>query len=423
MKNFIKTHRYALFLMIFFVIFLPMTIFLPAQTDNRAIVTGISIDKKDGKYNVALQLITPQSNISNNENLQIVEDEGESVYGCIKSLGIKLGKFVGLEHANILIIGEGLKDDDLMNVFEYFYRNSKITLSTIVVFTDKEAKKLLETSAELNNNSSSSLQNNLGFNTGAIETSQVATLGSFYNDYFSFSSLARVPIIEVKTDKDQSDSSGGQSSSGGQEGEDLFTGQSSGSQSGSDSSGVKVEPLVQNNGESALFKKGKYVAKISKELTNGFSWLDKDTSKGVISLKGVTDNKYFKNADINVKVESSKTKMKYEIKDNKLICNATLNLKCKIAEVVTNEQKTKTLMKSLENYLTPILKEEIRKEVEGTIMESHNYARTNKLDVINFYDKFYKYDLKGLRKVLTIYGENYLDVVEMNLKTTVEPYK
>lgn len=419
MKNYIISHRYAIFFVIFFAIFLPISIALPAQTDTRAIVTGISIDKKEDKYNVALQLITPQSNISNNENLQIVEDEGDSVFDCINNLGIKLGKYVGLEHTNIMIIGDGLQNDDLMNLFDYLYRSSKITLSTIIVYTDGDAKQLLETSAELNNNSSSSLQNNLGFNTGIIETSQVATLGSFFNDYFSYSSLARVPLIEVKQKEENSNQSGGQSSS-----EQSGGGQSQNSgQNSSSSSQTRVEPLVQNNGESVLYHRGKFVKKLSKDLTNGFSWLDSDTSQGVVRLKGVTDNKYFKNADLSVKIEHSTSNLKYKIEDGRLVCYASLKLNCNVSEIINNEQKTSKIVVSLENYLTPTLKNLVAKEVEKKIMDSHNYAKELKFDVFNFIDKFYKHDRKGLIKVLGNYGENYLEATDLKIKIDVQPYK
>ena len=254
-KQFFIKHKYSILLIIFFLLMLPSTIGLPAQTDTRAIVTGVSIDKQENEFNVALQLITPQSNLSNNENIEIVEDKGDTFYECVNNLAIKLGKVVGFEHTNIIIIGDGVKGEDLMNIFDFLFRNSKITLSTIVLQSNNNAKKILETSAELNNNSSSSIQNNLSYNDEIIETSNVASVGNFFNDYFSFSKISIVPIIE----EPEQDSGNTKT-----EGQGASNGATSGSSGDSGSSGgggntATIEPLIKNNSESAVYKLGKLV--------------------------------------------------------------------------------------------------------------------------------------------------------------------
>ena len=81
--NFFKKHKYLIIISLFFLFMLPSTLSQPSQTDTRAIATGISIDKKEDKFNIAIQLITPQSNLSNNENIDIVEDEGDTFFECL----------------------------------------------------------------------------------------------------------------------------------------------------------------------------------------------------------------------------------------------------------------------------------------------------------------------------------------------------
>lgn len=425
-KEFFKKHKYSIIIIIFFLIMLPTTIGLPSQTDTRAIVTGVSIDKSEDEFSVALQLITPQSNLSNNENIEIVEDKGDTFQACVNNLGIKLGKVVGFEHTNIIIIGDGVKGEDLMNIFDYLFRNSKITLSTIVLQSNKTAKKILETSAELNNNSSSSLQNNLAYNDEIIETSNTASIGKFFNDYFSFSKVSIIPIIEEPDEESGNTKTQGGGASGG--GASGGSGSDSGSQGGGQGSGggekqATVEPLIKNNGESAVYKKGVYVTKLDKKLTSGFSLLNKRTSNGIIKIENVTDNKFYYDSTVTVKIETSKIKIKPVIKNDRLVYKADINLFAFVSEVVDKNAKTHKIMVSDENFLTEELRAKINEKMKQRIENSLNFCKQQKLDVFKFYDKFYKYNKKGLIKILNLYGEDYLDACDIEANIKIYPYK
>ncbi len=420
-KKYLSSHKYLIVLLIFFVIMVPITISMPAQTDTRAIVTGISIDKDNDDYVVGLQLISPQSNISNNENLQIVEDTGESFYDCIASLSIKLGKIVGFEHANIIILGNKLVGVDIMNVLDYLYRNYKITMSTILVQCKGNAKKLLETSAELNNNSSSSLQNNLGFNNLIVETANTTTMGDFFNEYYSYSGVSLLSVIE--TPEDESGNSGSSSGDGGQnQSENSGNSQSSGGGSGG-SGQSPVEPLIKNNGEGAVFKNGKFVEIISRDLTKGFTWPQEKTIKGLVEIKNVKNNYLYNAKTINVKVEDSKTKIKSEIKNNELILNVDIKLYCYVAEIIDNDKKTEKIMQINQEYLTPDLKEKIKEKISELVTNSLNYSKQNNIDIFGFYDRFYRFNYKDLKKALTILGEDYLNHCSIKLNIEVFPFK
>lgn len=424
LKNYLKTHKYFLLLIIVFVTMLPLTIATPAQTDTRAIVTGISVDKKEDKYLLGLQLVSPQSNISNNENLQVVEDEGDSFYDCIANLSIKLGKIIGLEHASIIIMGDKMVGEDAMNILDFLYRNYKITMSAILIQCKGEAKKLLETSAELNNNSSSSLQNNLGFNNQIIETANTTTLGTFFNDYYSFSSTSLLSVIETPDQKESEQNGENSSSSGGSGGSSSGEESSSGGQSSSSGGGESaVEPLVINNGEGAIFKNGKLVEIISRDLTKGFTWPQEKTVQGIVKLEDVTDDKFYNHSNVNVKVEHSKTKVNSYIKNDQMIVDVNLKLYCYVAEIVDNTKKTSKIVELNENYLSEELVSKISEKITELVSASLEYSKTNKIDVFQFYDRFYKHNNKEFRKLLNTLGENYLDNCKINLNISVYPFK
>ena len=132
MIKIIKKHYLVIIFSVLLVLFLPSSLIMPALTNTRAIITGMSIDKEENYYKISLQLITPQSDISNNENLEIISDTGSTIYECFNNLSIKLGKVVGLEHTNIIILSTSLEGEDVMNFFDYLYRNSKDIVNKII---------------------------------------------------------------------------------------------------------------------------------------------------------------------------------------------------------------------------------------------------------------------------------------------------
>ena len=423
-KDYIISHKYFLVFLIFFVIMLPLTVSLPAQTDTRSIVTGVSIDKKDDKYSVGLQIISPQSNISNNENLQIVEDEGESFYNCIANLSIKLGKLIGFEHANIIILGESMADEDIMNILDFLYRNYKITMSAILVQCKGEAKILLETSAELNNNSSSSLQNNLGFNNLIIETANTTTLGNFFNDYYSFSGTSLMSVIETpQKEGEKKNTSNSNGSSGGSSGGQNQQGSEGSSGSGGAGAESPVEPLVKNNGEGAVYKNGKLIEIISRDLTKGFTWPQEKTVQGIIKIEDITDNRYYNHSTVTVKIEQSKTKVSSMIKNDEMILDVKLKLYCYVAEIVDNSKKSLNVVQLNEDYLSAPLVEKVNEKISILVSDSLNYSKQKKVDVFKFYDRFYKFNNKEFKKFLNKFGEDYLEHCQINLNIEVFQYK
>lgn len=418
MIKLIKKYCFTIIFAVLIVLFLPNSLFLPALTNTRAIITGMSIDKENEEYKISLQLITPQSNISNNENLEIIDDTGSTIFECFNNLSIKLGKVVGLEHTNIIILSSSLADEDIMNFLDYIYRNTNITMSTILLQTDDDAEKLLESSAELNNNSSSSLQNNLGFNNSILETANITTLGTFFNDYFSYSKVSLIPYIQVP--KEESGASGG--SGGGSSGAEEGGNQGSGSSSGGSGGGSTVQPLVQNNGQSTIYKNGKFFDILSRELSTGFSWLEGSPFRGNVKVENVTDNKFYENATVTVKVENSKRKIKSKIENDKLILDAKIDIFCTVSEILEDSRIAK-LMHSTKNYLNKELISKIQEKVNTTIQDSLNYCKENKVDAFKLYDIFYKHHKNEFRKILKNFGEDYLDAVIFNIKINVHPFK
>ena len=75
------------------------------------------------------------------------------------------------------------------------------------------------------------------------------------------------------------------------------------------------------------------------------------------------------------------------------------------------------------NYLTQELQQKVKDKINERIQNTLNFSKTNNLDVFKFYDKFYKYKKNDLKKVLGIYGEDYLKACEIETNINIYPYK
>lgn len=418
--EFLRRYCYTIIFLSISLLMLPPALVRPAQSESMSMVLAMAIDDENEKMKVSLQILTPQSSISNNKNLQLISDTGESLLEVINKISVKLGSHIGFEHTSIIVFNEDMAENDIINILDYIFRNTKINFNAILVVAEKSGEDLLKQSAEVNANSSGSLQNNFGFNHQYFGANKISTIASFFNDYYSFSKTSFVPYIKQEEDSSEKSSSSNES---GESSSESQGGESSGSGSGGSTDGQgSVENFINNEGYTALFKNGKIFKVISGKDTLGFDWLDNISMQGVLKVDGVTDDKFYHNATVTIQIEKYKYTVKPTIENGKLKFKAKSQVFCYVSEI---EQETKTLnlMKGYEQYLTEALKEKCKQKICSDVDKALLFCKENNLDAFNFYNIFYKKDKQGLKDVLRIYGENYLQACEIDLDVDIISFK
>ena len=91
------------------------------DVEKTSIVTAIALDlDEDGKYVVTAQIAVPEATDTNTENQKAtLSSKGNTIGGAIKQLGDDSGWFPKLGFCNRIILGNTLKDTNVIKVIDY----------------------------------------------------------------------------------------------------------------------------------------------------------------------------------------------------------------------------------------------------------------------------------------------------------------
>ncbi len=427
MKNFwskIKTHPILILLIITFVFLFPAAFSKTAQVDATTIVTGMGIDKKDEQIELTLQIVNAKSDVVSNEKLDVVSEKGKTFSDALFNISFKLGKEIGLEHCAIVVLGKELAEsENCKKIMDKLYRDEAMTLNTYIITTSKDAKKVLEKSAELNNASSGSIQNNLVFNEDYFNSSRTLTLGKFFNEFYAPTGISLMPVIDAASSSSQSGSPGGGGSTGGSGDSSSGSELSSSGESSSGASQNQAEALIENKNEVAVFQHGKKIATLKKEQYEAVNLLNTNATKGLITVEHVNMETYLNDATVTLFVRNSQKKVKSKISNDKLVMNFDISLFAEINSILQDDKNLK-----VEEGYTDLLKHQLIEKIKGKLNEIVQISLVNSkqtgIDFLTIEDRFYKFNNKALKKWKEKHaGENLLDYAEIVVETTVFDYK
>lgn len=417
-------------------LFLPESFIKENQGEIVAIITSVGLDReKESKdYLLTCQVISPDTTGQNQQKVALVNEKGETLTDALTNLSQKLGKRVGLDHCSVVAIGESLNGDEILPILDHFYREGNISLNSVLVNVKGAAVDLIKQSSELNNLSSGSIQNNFNFNKDFFGSSKISTLGTFFNEYFKKGSSCIIAEINMNynqtkvepaespnSGKTGCDAKGGTSESGGggQSGNSKSSGggqSNGGGDAGSGCEELQDVSMIQNAGESIVYKQAKAVARASEDVNNGFNYLDNRVKHGIIKVDNVSD-KNLDDATVSFTSENSTVKLKpvVDLENNKFIIQAKIRIWGEVSEVTENHQ-TKKISKGYNDLLSDELKDKLKEEVASKVDLALQFCKINNVDALNIEEIFYKLknsEYEKLKKKLSI-NDNFLEYVEIN---------
>ncbi|MCL2771371.1 MAG: hypothetical protein FWD89_03595 [Firmicutes bacterium] len=133
-------------------ILLPSALTQKAEGHNSLIVTAVGLDFKNDQWSVSIQYITPVGLADIKKNVAIISEEDTSFADAFLKLSLKAGKDLALEHATILVISEGSKEQNLHNAVFWLNKNLRLPLSAKLLYTENSSFETLEQINELDQN-------------------------------------------------------------------------------------------------------------------------------------------------------------------------------------------------------------------------------------------------------------------------------
>ena len=397
LTKYLLENKILIIILLIIAIGLPSAIFKKAQGEATTIVVAVGIDKENDEYKVSIQ--SANSLIKENKTtrvnaqgsgdspkLEVVDASGKTVADAINKLEIKTGRTLGFEHCHMIVLADSVATENCKNILDFFYRKTNITLGTFLISTDKSAKTLLKKTCDSGNTSTSNLQKNLGFNKNNFSSSNLTTIGDFFNDFYSKSKTSTMIFLKSETVVEEGNES------------------------------------VNNEGQCAVFYNGKKVDVLDVNLTRGLNFINLEKLTGKMVVEGVNDEIY-KNDTVTINIDDGKIKKSISTNNDIAVINLEIDLKVEVLEISSASDDFE-LNNGTENYLTEALKNKIKDSVQNEIGAMLTYCKENKIDVCNFLSYLYAFknsEYNTLTKVAS--AEQILEKSAINAKINVYSFR
>lgn len=383
------------------------------DVEKTSIITAIAIDKEDdGSYVATAQIAVPEATDTNTENQKAqISGKGSTIGAAIKDLGDTSGWFPKLSFCNLILVGNGFSDSNVIKVLDYFAKTLRVQDSALVAMSDKKASELLEIASPLDNISSFALQKVLLKATGFDRDVASTDIKTFCAGHYSQSHSAFMPLIKIipstvgKSSDQQGNSSGGGSTE---------TGKDTGS-SGGGSGEEKNKNYLFNAKTTALFKDGIKVGELDEDNTLCYNALTNKFKGTTIPVDDVPTSAD-KTSNYLLTVMRAEPKITLTATKNNLTLDVTLTLHCRVSDhdadgsdqaLSENKPLPSPLVEKAQNFFIDNI---------NSIIET---ARQTGCDVLKVKEKLYRFNHKQYSR----YKDNFLDVLKTNVKVTVTGQK
>ena len=277
-KNKTKLLKIYKLMILFFILVLilsPKSVTNRPEIETKLLLTSIGLDKVEDQYRVSATAVMPQESQNGSTMRLNVGVEADSVSAAFEKLSLKMGKKLELGLCGLIVIGDTFGDESILPHLNYLMASGKIIPGAYLVLSPgKSAKETIEMSNMLSEASSNGLSKLIEHN--ALDTNMPSiTLLKFLSETGSVTKSSYIPCIEIG--KKDSGSDQGKPSDGGSD-----EGQSSGS--GEDKKG---ETEIKSLSKIAFYRDGRQIKFLDDEQTRGFTWSDKTSTQGLVSLENL----------------------------------------------------------------------------------------------------------------------------------------
>lgn len=399
--NKFKSNPMLLVFIIILVFFMPSALFSPGESNQKAIVTAIGLDKENGEYEISLLTFIPTPNQTYVETNSVISGKGKTVANAISNAELTLGKEIGLSHAKTTIVSESVLQDDVAMDIDYLSRVSSLSENTVFICTNESAKEFLLAAQSLEKEIGLKLEELISYNVNNIYVADT-TLEAFYKGYFSpnkASLLGYLSLEETGEGGSETGSSGGSSGGGGSGGGagGVASPSESGGGAGCSGGGNQNAKKISNEGDVVLLKSGIMVAKLSEEQLNGINILNPKAVSQIITIDNINTGKYH-NASLTFIVRNKRimTATKFENGIPIYVANIVMGM-----ELIEAKEESGVVINNYELSEIPKPVEfEIEQKIKREFADTLSLLRSKRTDVIGIREKFEKENRKNFHKFL-----------------------
>ncbi len=171
-----------------------------------ALIAAVGVDSSvDGGYEVSVQIAIPQATDQTASNSSaVLSGHGKTVGDALERIGTSTGWYTKLSFCNLIVLGEGLFEEDVMKALDFFLRTDKIQDTARLCMAERSAKEILCSKTPLDELSAFSVTKILEPHSESLSAIAASGLKEFAMGYYSASEFSSMPIVKLKKAEGQS---------------------------------------------------------------------------------------------------------------------------------------------------------------------------------------------------------------------------
>lgn len=379
----------------------------PAQSKTQAIVTALAVDEvEENLIEVSTVVLTPVQETPSKR--KAYSAQGINITTALDNIALQLGKEIAFGQCDIMALGDNLCEENALKALDYLTRTKRVGRNAVLINFSGTTEDFANCVIQLNDNMSLSIAEIINANEKRV-TANETNIETFYKGYYSDLSTSIMPKIAINEEASPNaikiNVEGGNSTNS--------------SSNVTTSSSNNKELYFLNNGTTSVFKEGKKVGEILPDEVKYINLLQPQNILGTFKLQNVTTD-LFTNAEVVINMINKDVSYKLSFENGLPKITYTLDLYIIIDEIIESE-KSEDLLYTENWFVDKNLVNALQNKIIENLDIGITKLKSEQIDILNIYDKFYKFKNKQFEKYLNTLDDkqNFLQNIQFNYKVNI----
>ena len=379
----------------------------PAQSKTQAIVTALAVDEvEENLIEVSTVVLTPVQETPSKR--KAYSAQGINITTALDNIALQLGKEIAFGQCDIMALGDNLCEENALKALDYLTRTKRVGRNAVLINFSGTTEDFANCVIQLNDNMSLSIAEIINANEKRV-TANETNIETFYKGYYSDLSTSIMPKIAINEEASPNaikiNVEGGNSTNS--------------SSNVTTSSSNNKELYFLNDGTTSVFKEGKKVGEILPDEVKYINLLQPQNILGTFKLQNVTTD-LFTNAEVVINMINKDVSYKLSFKNGLPKITYTLDLYIIIDEIIESE-KSEDLLYTENWFVDKNLVNALQNKIIENLDIGIAKLKSEQIDILNIYDKFYKFKNKQFEKYLNTLDDkqNFLQNIQFNYKVNI----
>ena len=379
----------------------------PAQSQTQAIATALAVEQTDDNMiEVSAVILTPIP--ASTSKRKAYTAKGVDITSAINNISLQVGKQIGFGQCDIMAVGDKLCEANALKALDYLTRTKRVGRNAVLINFSGKTEDFANCVVQINDSLSLKVSEIINFNREYIVATET-NIESFFRGYYGDLGVSTMPKIKVsETEMENAIPIKIQEASSSQS-------ETSGS-GGSSSGGGGKELYFRNDGTTSIFRDGKKFTEISPSDIKYINLLQPENVLGTFILENVNSD-LFKDARVVIDLTNKEMEYKLSFENGLPKIKYDIELYIMIDEIIEAE-KTENLLHTENWFVDDSVVNGLQNKVKENLDQIVQKLKDQNMDVIEIYDKFYKFKNKKFNKFL-----NSLENKQDFLKDVIFDYK